>query len=517
MLIRCRAMALRKHPSAAKSTTMLKKAASIAMLLSGLTRADTCSSVEALSSIDVSRPLQLAYITEQEEYWSTSCSSLKPSCIIFPKTAAEVAAVVKVLSANSENFAVKSGGHTPNNYWASVDGGPLVSMQMLDQVLLDAETGIVQIGPGQRLDSMAQELDGTGWTVPGGRIGNTGVGGLVLGGGLSYMSAQYGWTASNVLEYEIVLANGTISYVSATQHSDIFRALKGGGNNFGIVTAYKIQAQPQGDIYGGNLVFLRTPETDAMLLQAVRNFTEYNTDNKAAVILTAERSTIDLIDSWIVFIFYDGTDVPADIFSNFTSAGPILNTCMIQSYADLISGSNWVIVSGSVVDIATETIPLPPVPGDGVPDVMGEIHSFWRDVSGTVQAVPGIVASIAYQPFPKAIARAALDRGQDLIDCDDDAHRLIIEMNYSFIPQSLYDDMANTIEETYSGVRERVLSWQGEGVLPDVFLPIFMNYGFYRQDYFSRLRPENRELARAVAESVDPDRLFRGRTGGWKP
>lgn len=128
---------------------------------------------------------------------------------------------------------------------------------------------------------------------------------------------------------------------------------------------------------------------------------------------------------------------------------------------------------------------------------------------------PPLTAS--YQPFPKAIARAALAAGPDLIDCDDEHDRLIIEMNYSFIPQTQYEDMADTMEETYGGVRDRVVGWQEDGVLPDAYLPVFMNYGFYRQDYFGRLRPENRAFAREVAESVDPEGLFRDRTGGWKP
>jgi hypothetical protein len=78
--------------------------------------------------------------------------------------------------------------------------------------------------------------------------------------------------------------------------------------------------------------------------------------------------------------------------------------------------------------------------------------------------------------------------------------------------------MEGKMRETYEGVRQRVVQWQAEGVLDaDVYCPVFMNYGFYRQDYWGRLRPESRALARRVAESVDPNGLFRVRTGGWKP
>ncbi|KFH43217.1 Bifunctional solanapyrone synthase-like protein [Hapsidospora chrysogenum ATCC 11550] len=426
----------------------------------GLTYADTCSFVEDLTSIEVARPLQLAYVTEQNEYWSESCTLLKPSCIIFPSSAQEVAAVVKILRDTDEDFAVKSGGHNPNLY--------------------------------------------CGWTFVGGRIGNTGIGGLILGGGLSYMSTQYGWSASSVIEHEVVLSNGTIVAASADENPDLFTALKGGGNNFGI-----------GDVYGGNLLFLRSEETDEKLLKAVRDFTEYNEDDKAAVIVTAERINLNLLDSWILFLFYDGTEVPEGIFKNFTDVGPVLNTLRVRSYSSMMKLSNWVVVEASTVHMATETIPLPSA--ENGTEVFNSIHVHWRAMSRTTLAVPGIVASTAYQPFPRRIAEAARARGDDLIAADPDVDRLIIEMNYSFLPGP-FEEMADTMEETYTGVRERVLAWQEDGTLPShVYLPLSINYGFYRQDYFARLKPESAALARDVSARYDPEGLFRDRTGGWKP
>ncbi|KAF2267749.1 FAD-binding domain-containing protein [Lojkania enalia] len=493
----------------------LRSIAASAFLLARLAYADVCDEVEALGYINVTRPLNPSYILEQTEYWSISCSALSPSCIIFPKSAQEVSTVVKFLANSTENFAVKSGGHNPNNYWSSVEGGPLISTEQLDQANVNQETGIVDVGPGNRLDGIAKKLQGSGWTFVGGRIGNTGVGGLVLGGGLSYMSAQYGWAANQVLEFELVLANGTIAKVTQDSDPDLFKSLRGGGNNFGIVTNYRLQAHPQGNVWGGNLVFTHTPTVGDRILRAVRDFTEYNTDNKAAVIVTAERANLNAVDSWILFLFYDGPSPPPNQFTNFTSIGPILNTCRERTYADLMAFSNWVIVKASVVDIGTETIPLPS--SANFETVMGTLHAHWRNVSSTTLAVPGIVASIAWQPFPKAIAREALARGGDLIDADPSIDRLIIEMNYSFLPLTEYDFMADKLEETYSGVRNRVVGWQQDGTLPEGYLPIFMNYGFFRQDYFARLRPEMRGLAHEVSERVDPEGMFRTRTGGWKP
>lgn len=495
---------------------VVASAAAAALLFAGLAQADACADIESTSTIELSRPLSLSYIDERNDYWSTSCRALKPTCIVFPKDAAEVSAIVRILNEHTEEpFATKSGGHSPNNYWSSVDGGPLISTQNLDQVILDQETGVARIGPGQRLDSVSAALDGTGWTFVGGRIGNTGVGGLVLGGGLSYMSAQYGWSASSVIEYELVLANGTITTASATNNPDLYKALKGGGNNFAIIVSYTLQTYRQGDIFGGNLFFQHSDETAAKLLKAVRDFTEYNTDDKAAVIVTAERAPIDLVDSWILFLFYDGAEVPEGIFKNFTDVGPILDTTKVQSYKDLMAGSNWVVLPASVVTIATETIPLPSS-ADGA-EIMGAFHGHWRNMTDKTQLVAGIVASIAFQPFPKRIAEVALEKGGDLIAVDADADRMIIEMNYAFSLPSDYEAIDQIMQDTYNGVRERVVSYQQQARLPSVFLPLFANYAFYRQDYWGRLKPENAAFAKQVAESVDPDGFFRDRTGGWKP
>lgn len=120
---------------------------SVLLIFPGSVLADTCSTVEALSYINVTRSLDLAYIEEQSQYWSTSCSALVPSCIIFPKSAEEVSTVVSILANTTERFAVKSGGHNPNNGFSSVQGGPLIVTEHLDQANVNQATGVIDVGP----------------------------------------------------------------------------------------------------------------------------------------------------------------------------------------------------------------------------------------------------------------------------------------------------------------------------------------------------------------------------------
>lgn len=485
---------------------------------SPLATANTCSAIQNYTSISVATRNSDDYASEQSEYWSTACSALQPSCILFPSSTADVVEIVHVLSQNADRFAVKSGGHNPNNGFASIDDAPLLSTKKLDEVTLDTTTGTVRVGPGNRWDDVALKLNGTGWTVVGGRIGNVGVGGYVLGGGLSFLSQRYGWAVSSVLEMEVVLANGTAVNASATKNSDLFTALKGGGNNYGIVTSYLLQGYKQKQVWGGTYMFQHSNATDAKLLAALRDFTQYNKDNKAAIILTAQRtaSALGSRDMWTMFVFYDGETPPTGTFDNFTNANPFYTSVKTRSYYDLLSSNNNYVSVGSVYTIGTETMPLPHV--NSGTKVMGDIHQHWRNVSAPIiDAIPNSIVVQAYQPFPKRMARVSRDKGSDLMDMDDEVDRIIIEINYAYQSNADAKRIDKAMKNTYKGIRSLVTEWQREGVLKDAYLPLFMNDAYYAQDYFSRLTPENRELAKKVAKRVDPQKMFKTRTGGFKP
>lgn len=223
---------------------------SVSAILSSLVSfaaGDTCSAVSNQSNINVQRSPSVEYQNEQQNYWSTGCGALKPSCILYPSSAEEVSAIVKVLDANNETFVVKSGGHNPNAGFASIAGGPLISTKYLNEVTFDSSSMTVRVGPGNDWEDVHKVLNDVGVTVVGGRIGEVGVGGYIVGGGFSFLSAEYGWAANNIVEFEVVLANASIITASDTSHPDLYKALKGGGNNFGIVTAYTMVAHPQGE------------------------------------------------------------------------------------------------------------------------------------------------------------------------------------------------------------------------------------------------------------------------------
>lgn len=96
------------------------------------------------------------------------------------------------------------------------------------------------------------------------QVAAIGVGGLTLGGGISFFSNQYGWACDNVISFEVVTASGVIITASSTSYSDLYWSLRGGGNNFGIVTKFDLKTISQGQMWGGGRLHVE-PEFPAVI------------------------------------------------------------------------------------------------------------------------------------------------------------------------------------------------------------------------------------------------------------
>lgn len=195
-----------------------------------------------------------SYFTRQEQ-------ETLPLCMVRPSSAGQVARVVSTMRhflVVGGQFAVRSGGHGPFFGGSNLENGVVVDLGLLDQVQVSDDRSSVNLGPGSRWRRVWQVLDPLEITVAGGRDAGVGVGGYLLGGGMSYLGPLLGWGCESVLEYEVVLASGEIVTVNEKSHPDLFLALKGGSNNFGIVTRFTMKTYPLGKFWGG---FVAHPST----------------------------------------------------------------------------------------------------------------------------------------------------------------------------------------------------------------------------------------------------------------
>ncbi|OQU98803.1 FAD binding domain-containing protein [Cladophialophora immunda] len=230
-------------------------------------------------------------------FWSLTQRELYPACIYQPRNAADVSLGLVVVRHSRCPFAVKSGGHGKFSGESNIDGGLTFDLVNINRIDVVDEGRHVFIGPGNRWLDVYTALEPLGIVVAGGRDAGVGVGGFLLGGGISFHSSEYGWGADTVQSYEVVLANGTITNASATSNPDLYRALRGGGANFGVVTAFKMEAIPYRGIWGGMVThsFSETPALLEAFMDYGRNSLQHP---KASAILNFGPDFVDG-KSWI--------------------------------------------------------------------------------------------------------------------------------------------------------------------------------------------------------------------------
>lgn len=178
------------------------------------------------------------------------------ACIVQPYNTAQVSAIVKILrklydQGREARFAIRSGGHATSAGHSTIMSGVLIDMGLFNDLTIADDRQTVIIGVGMKWGQVYQRLDRAGLRVAGGRAADVGVGGFILGGGISWLSPRVGLACDNIVRYEIVLANGTITEATASHHAGLFRSLKGGSSNFGIVTRITAKAFDGGAIWGG--------------------------------------------------------------------------------------------------------------------------------------------------------------------------------------------------------------------------------------------------------------------------
>lgn len=177
--------------------------------------------------------------------------------------AADIMTGVRFARENDVLLAIRGGGHNGPGL-GSCDDGLVLDLSPMKGVRVDPASKTVRAEPGCTQGDVDHATHAFGLAVPAGVVSTTGLAGLTLGGGTGYLTRKHGLTIDNLLEADLVLADGRFVTASEKENEDLFWAIRGGGGNFGVVTSFRFQAHPVSHVYGG-LTFFDVEQAETVL------------------------------------------------------------------------------------------------------------------------------------------------------------------------------------------------------------------------------------------------------------
>ncbi|KAF5011507.1 hypothetical protein FDECE_2379 [Fusarium decemcellulare] len=462
----------------------------------------------------VSFPLSLSFYRESKAYWSTMLREEKPACIVFPETAKHVSTAVKILNQYpSVKFTVKSGGHDPNSDHATVSDGVLISMRDMAGASYDSQKGLAYIKPGGEWNEVITSLAEDGVTAVGGRLGIVGVGGFLLQGGISFLSAQYGMAVDSIVGWEMVKPDGTIVNVSVKDHPDLAVALKGSGSQFGIVTQFTVLAHKIGKVWGGMRVY--TSGKKEQIYKALHDFVPYSNEDPKAAIIISNAFAVKSTEAFIVFFFYDGEKPPTSgPFADLMKVDSLIDYTSTQSYADLLHANGAPAeLLNSRISFRTITIPYIPDNPNIYTDIIDKMDELSAGYLGKLSHLTS-QCSVDFQPLPSIVGKHSEHRGGNAMGLSgNDGDRLILELQCAWGDEDDDDILPDATRDLTAWIETKIPEWL-DGGSGESYLPLFMNDAMGDQNVTGSYRDYAKFKALQVQN--DPEGILSTRVGGFK-
>lgn len=451
----------------------------------------------------------------QIQSWYAKNNRLRPYCLVLPQNTKEVSTALTALvnandGAGDWHIAVRSGGHgtTGNN----IANGVTIDLTMMNSSSYDPETNLAKIEPGGRWRNVYADLEKQGVTVTGGRDGDVGVGGFLLGGGNSFFSGRMGFGCDSVVNYEVVLGNGTIVNANNETNADLWRALKGGSSNFGIVTRYDMEALPARDLLY-DLRYLSSNYSETVI-EAVAGFADQNqslADNHLITFYMYNASITPDIFIGTIKVNTKGNGNESTTFDQVKKLPAFYNVTVLQSMAKAAAGSQ--LVSGYSGAGATLTFNNDPqILRYGVEVFQDFVETLKRSTDPTK-----VVGVLFFQPIPTYMAQISKQRGGNMLGLDAVDHNAIMWTGGVAIDPTLEDGGAALaiaqVEMSKMTAKIREFSKSVKGDIDFLYL----NYADASQDSLGTYSAANIQHIRDVAAQYDPAEVFQKRIpGGFK-
>ncbi|KAK1759943.1 hypothetical protein QBC47DRAFT_438269 [Echria macrotheca] len=462
----------------------------------------------------ISLPETVGYNASQQSYFLAQQREVSPACVVSPTTTDQVATIIKTIASSSSRgdcqkgsqarcpFVIRSGGHSAVPGTVNSAGGVTLDLRAFNSIQLSEDKSTVSIGVGARWGPVYRALEEHGLSVAGSRAAQVGVGGFVLGGGISYFSPRYGWSCDSLVGAEIVLADGSIVYVTDESDGELMAALRGGSGNFGVVTRVDMKTFAQPPFWGGTTVrdlstadghlqfldrFVRADDEHASLIMSFATAAGYGSVLFVGTIYTKEG-----VENPPVFAELDA--LPA-LQPNSGRIAPM------SSHADEMGSTNpdglrqvW------KVTIFKSTLPM-----------INATYLHWKSMTDRMEAIPSLVTGgLSLHPLPPHFYNSPRSNRNSLGFEGKEGPYVMVLSTIAWTDSAADEEAQEVVDALIGGVEDEA---KKRG-LYDPF--VYLNYAGRSQDPLAGYGPDSLARLRRVKARVDPHGLFSDPASGFK-
>jgi hypothetical protein len=257
--------------------------------------------------------------------------------VVYATSTKDVASLVEFTRANSLDVAVCGAGHSRIGA-SSTNGGVCIDLSKMQAISVDTNTNHITVQGGAVLQDVYMAVEKYGLALVGGLCGNVGIGGFALMGGYGWLTGAHGLAVDNIVQAEIVLADGSVVIASRSENPDLYWAIRGAGPCFGIATSIVFQGFVQGPVWSGELTF--SPAALGALVGFANHVLSVSKGESSMVMIQGQLpgSTKPLV---IVEVFYNGTEDEArGFFAPLLKLGPIKDSTKMMPFSQTTGGGD---------------------------------------------------------------------------------------------------------------------------------------------------------------------------------
>ncbi|KAI0023355.1 FAD-binding domain-containing protein [Xylariomycetidae sp. FL0641] len=436
-------------------------------------------------------------------------NEIAPAAILLPKSSHDVSTFLKAIKPFVERheatFAIRGAGQQPLPGCANIQDGIKLDLRLITGVDLDMSKGIVSIGAGERWGAVYEKLHEHNLGVTGSRSAKGGIGGLALSGGLSFFSSREGLICDNVVCYEIVLASGDIVECNADKHADLWRALRGGGNNLGVVTRYHLRTFEQGPFWGGS-VFYPSSSVPSQIESLVQHLQAPDEEAHIMISLFFAAQFGQLMG--LNQAYYTREVAKPPVLEPFTAMQPQmqeLNSTRMINLRDAAAEQASMAMDGVRCAYMNTTVKA------DVQTLQAAADAFTSTLE-PLKALDGLVFSFTLQPYPVSLLEKCVTGGGNATGLDASGGPLVSILLLMYWKNKDDDAKLLGAAKELLGSIDRDAASRGQAVAYK-----YMNYAFSFQDPISSYGAENKKALVEVSKKYDPEGIFQiGVPGGFK-